>query len=157
VPWRHGDLILLSALATIGFWTIVAAWVGASGSTKVSTETIWLGAAIVAAVVAGFGNGLWLLAAHRAVRLRQRALTELALTMLPPDPAGSRAVQEIEVPVAAVTFPSASELVSAPRMTHFHRPDCQLVAGKPVTARPERQHRRAGRTPCRICRPLEEA
>lgn len=150
-PWRVGDLFVVTALGTAGFAAIIAAWVGASGTTKIPTETAWLGVAIAAAVVAGAGNAAWLLAGQRAVRVRQRALAGRALALLPrrpempPDPAA-----------AAATFPEDGVFLSAPRMAHFHRPGCHLMAGKPAAATcSEPEHRRAGRVPCGVCRPLE--
>jgi hypothetical protein len=55
---------------------------------------------------------------------------------------------------AEITLPESNGvLVSGDGMTMFHRPDCQLVSGKPVEAAPRLAHERRGLQACGVCGP----
>jgi hypothetical protein len=150
VPWRVGDLTLTCALSTVGALAIVGAWFGCSGSLSATTEERWLAVGIIAAVVAGVGNGLWLLAGHRAVRQRSRAVTSRLLQLA--DPA-----TDLQTLVEPAARPVSVGLVATSAMGHYHRGDCHLVHGKDVRHQNTAQHVKAGRRPCGMCRPDEVA
>jgi hypothetical protein len=150
VPWRVGDLTLLSVLSFLGLAGLMTGWIGASSSTTVRTEELWLVVGIVAAVLSGFGNAMWLLAGHRTVRGRAKAVTAEIRELLLVPTAGDATVVNSEPVVGGA-------LVAAARMTHFHRRTCHLTVGKKVIARTHAQHLKSGRHACGVCQPLEPA
>ena len=96
--------------------------------------------ATIGAVVAGFGNVLWLLGGRQAVTSRY-------VRAIPAPPA--RSEESRPVPEAHVT----SDPVSAPGMGLYHRPGCLLTRQKPVVAARATEHRAAGKQPCKVCQP----
>lgn len=135
-PWKPGDtpaVLTLNALAAVG---VVVCWVGSATEVRFHDTLYWLQGAIVAALVASVANGLWLVAGMRQLRARRRLLIETW-------------------PRASATVATTRELevVTAERMTTYHRPSCLLVAGKALRsgtrAALERRHKR----PCGMCQP----
>ena len=134
--WQPGDtpaVLALNALAAVG---VVVCWVGSATEVRFHDTLYWLQGAIVAALVASVANGLWLVAGMRQLRARRRVLIETW--------------PRVSSPVATTREP---EVVTAERMTTYHRPSCLLVAGKAprsgTRAALERTHKR----PCGMCQP----
>lgn len=140
-PWhaRHG--FVLTAGSALGLAAVVVAWFGASGEATTSRQLIWVAIGAAGIAVSGAANAVWLLAGRRAVGVRRVAGVV--------DPARSlsreRADRAGSVELGLV--------VAGGSMTHYHRPDCVLVAGKPVQTGTAGELAEAGRTPCGVCAP----
>lgn len=135
-PWRPGDIpavLVLNVLALVG---VGACWFGSAQEVRFHDTLYWLQGAIVASVVAAVGNGVFLLAGMHRLRARRRALVE----EWPRVPASRPAVREVAV-------------VTAPRMTTYHRPTCLLVLGKQVRSGSASALARRHLAPCGMCRP----
>jgi drug/metabolite transporter (DMT)-like permease len=96
-----------------------------------SGQGTWLAVAIAAALVSAAGNGVWLATMRRAAAARRR----LVLDRLAP-PAVAPASPGPPVPAVMVAG-----------LTLRHRPDCPMVAGRPVVPAT------AGTRPCGWCSP----
>jgi predicted GNAT superfamily acetyltransferase len=94
----------------------------------------------VGLVLQGSGIASWLLMGTRRVRRRQARLL---------DPV----VAAAQAGAAGHTRLLATDLVSTPTMTRYHRPDCELVAGKDAAPAALREHLAADRQPCGVCSP----
>ena len=140
IPWRLYDVLVVYAATALGFGLLVVAYWGASSTAEMSRQLPWVNVAIVGIMVLGTGNAVWLLNGRRAVGERRRRLVA--------DPE----MGDGEHP-GAVTSVVTDRPVAAAGMRHYHRPDCQLVAGKSVRATTLAQHRRARRQPCGMCQP----
>jgi hypothetical protein len=134
LPWRLGDLIRLYAALAVGALLVLAAWLGASGTTKLSAQIAWVNAGIGGLIVGAAGIAWWLLTGRRSIGRRIERLAD-TLYATPSGPA------------------AATRLVAGPRMTRYHRPGCPLVEGKSVRPADEAEHRRAGLRPCGVCAP----
>jgi hypothetical protein len=135
-PWKPGDtpaVLTLNALAAV---SVLVCWIGSATEVRFHDTLYWLQGAIVAALVASVANGLWLLAGMRQLRARRRLLIET----WPRQPASVASTREPDV-------------VTAERMTTYHRPSCLLVSGKALRsgtrAALEGRHKR----PCGMCQP----
>jgi hypothetical protein len=141
-PWRFGDVFGLALGNVTGLAAIVAAYIGASHEAVVREQVPWVNLGLVGLVLASAANGGWLLAGRRACgRLRYRLLPRETGAPWPGAVSGQ-----------APSGPTAT-LVASPAMTWYHRPDCQMVAGKNVSAAGRTEHEAAGRRPCGVCRP----
>ena len=149
VPWRLGDLMVLYVCTAVGLLIIGIAWFGASSSVVVSSQVRWTNVGVGGLIVLGAGILAWVLAGRRAVGELRRHV--ISLIPVPAD--APRATAPVR---AVVERPNDERLVSAPGMTHYHRPDCIFVAGKQVKASTERALRRQKRTPCGACLGGEE-
>ena len=123
---------------------LVFAWWKASSQPLAREHEPWLNLGIGAVLVSGAVNGLFLMAARRAVAERRTLLYRTACRTLPLPTAR---------PGAVVGPQRAAEFVAGPAMTRYHRPTCALAAGKAVRLERRRAHEAAGRRPCGICRP----
>lgn len=133
--WQPGDtpaVLTVNALALVG---VGVCWFGSAQEVRFHDTLYWLQGAIVAALVASVANGLWLMAAMRQVRARRRALIESwprqALSSVSQEPA----------------------VVTAARMTTYHRPSCLLVAGKALRSGTRSALERGQKRPCGMCQP----
>ena len=128
----------------------VLAVVGAAlffiGTGMVSNETIYddqvpgINLAIVGVVVANAAGVLLLLAGRRSVTARRVAVLG--------------AVPKGQEQVVAITAPASSVvLVGGEGLTHFHRADCAMAAGRDWPTLERAAHERAGRTACGVCKP----
>ena len=142
-PWRLPELLFLYVTTAVGAVVLAVGWWGTSGTAKLTHQIPWLCLAAGGLIVLGAGNSLWLLLGRRAVADRRRVL--LAAFDALPVPAGPDAVP--------ATDGAGPRPVAATGMGHYHRPDCQLVAGKAVRAATPATHEKAGRRPCGMCRP----
>jgi hypothetical protein len=136
LPWRLGDVLGLYITLSIGGILLLVAWWGASSTPRFSSQIAWVNVGVVGLIVAGFGGAVWLLTGRRAV--------------------GERVARVIPGESLSPTFGTQASnggvrLVAGRRMTRYHRPDCQLVAGKNVGEASLADHRAAGRRPCGVC------
>jgi hypothetical protein len=144
-PWQLSDVVTLIGSLTVGAVGLLVSWIGVSTRINWSGQIVWVAVGIGAVIVAGLGVMGFLLVAFRGVRMRRgeqdARLDGLLARHLPAEALAG----ESSVP--------ATTLVSMPAMTRYHRPECLLVAGKPVHAAAAAAHARAGRVPCGVCRP----
>jgi hypothetical protein len=98
--------------------------------------------ALAGVVVATVGDSLWVLRGRRGVTF---ARLEAVPSLRPPALEAER--------LAETNGHDRALLVSGPRMTHYHRSDCLLMAGKEVHVADRRGHERAGLEPCEVCEP----
>jgi hypothetical protein len=145
VPWRIGDLILTYLVNVAGLILILVGWFEASGNLTIHDQIPWLNLGVTGIIVAGAGNVLWLLTGRRAVGELRRRLT----VRLPGAGPASTSGPEPDTALGA--------LVTGTAMTRYHRADCPLVKGKPVTAAEEDRHLEAGRVACDVCLPAAVA
>jgi hypothetical protein len=142
-PWpsQHRERVLL--INGAGLALVVAGWFqSAVAETAVRPRLTWLAVSISGLLVSGSANATWLL------RIRQYV-------------SGGRGVVRAELREALQTFGSIptifegrNVIVSAAGTSRYHRPSCQLVAGKsaaPVTGR-----ERPRLAPCEMCLPVAE-
>ena len=138
-PWRLGDAMSLVTLNAVGIGLVLIGWYVAAGRLLFHDQVSGANVAIAGIIVAGVGNGVWLLTGRRAVGLRRRTVAE----------AIERRYRGRKRPIAEAT----TTLVAAKGMTRYHRPDCVFVAERRVTANKRETHESRGRTPCGVCRP----
>ena len=138
--WDDRDIIRMTVTSGLGLAAIVGAWFGASGTTAVGRQAIWLEVATVGFAVSAAGWSLWLLRGRRAIGEKKAALIALTPTETE-EPSTPR-----RSPRPAATMPL--DLVRAPGMARVHHPECPLVAGKTVEpAAP------GDGEPCQVCAP----
>ena len=116
------------------------------GTGMVGNETVYddqvpgINLAIVGVVLANAAGVLLLLAGRRSVTARRVAVLG--------------AVPTTEDPGVAITAPASSvQLVGGEGLTHFHRADCAMAAGRDWPVLDRAAHERAGRTACGVCTP----
>jgi hypothetical protein len=142
VPWRIGDLVLVYLVNLAGLVLILIAWFEASDLLTIRAQIPWVNVGVTGIIVAGAGNVLWLLTGRRSVGDLRRRLT-------PRLPGSGRATSSGR----AQPDTALGMFVAGTAMTRYHRADCPLVEGKPVTADSENGHRAAGRLACHVCVP----
>jgi len=142
-PWHAGNHLSLAFLSLLGLGGIVLSWWMVGGTAETATQQRWIDVGVVALLVAATGDAVYLLNGRRAVRRGQRALA-LRLAAFAD---GNAAADE----VSPDSF--AGMVVTAPRMSRYHRSDCLLVRGKTVSRGSVAENRLAGRRPCGVCTP----
>ena len=138
-PWRLGDAMSLVTLNAVGIALVLTGWYVAAGRLLFNQQVSGANVAIAGIIVAGVGNGVWLLTGRRAVGLRRRTVAN----------AIERRYRSRPRRIAEET----TTLVAAKGMTRYHRPNCVFVAERRVTANKRETHESRGRTPCGVCRP----
>ena len=136
--WRRADGVTVVGANTLAALLLVVGWWGASRALTVDRQTPWANLSVAALVVAGIGNGLWLMAGRVAVARRARSLRTGG--------AVHRASCLAESRVTA-------QLVALPSLSLYHREDCRMVNGRATVSAAARDHAAAGRRPCGMCRP----
>jgi hypothetical protein len=139
-PWTIGDLSAVVTGETLGLVAILLGWYAAAGRATPGRQTAWIALGGAGLIVAGAGNAVWLRRARRSVARRRAAVLADCEAL----------VDHRQAAAAPDPRPVALALAGAQR---FHRPDCPLVAGKPVTTATARAHERASREPCAVCAP----
>lgn len=130
---------------TAGVLLTAAGWLGTSGQSTPSDQMVWVQLAVVGTGLVVMANARWLLAGRRAVnRYYRQVSTAVPLTL---DALGSFSGVEYGAAVGE------RRLVAVPAMRWYHRPECELTAGKAVTADSRQTHETAGRRRCGVCRP----
>lgn len=147
VPWTSGDATRLLLVNTAGAFTVLVGWVGTSGTADLSDQFAWTSLAVLGFLVAGTGNGLWLLSGRRAVGIRLEALLDGA----PQTTAEPSAEVVVETRVLAPV--DDDQLVAPAAATRFHRRNCVLVRDKDVDVASLSGHRKSGRVACEVCQP----
>ncbi len=142
-PWHAGNQLSLAFLSLLGLGGIVLSWWMVAGSAATATQQSWLDLGVVALLLAATGDALYLLNGRRAVRREQQALSLRLAALADGDAAAD----------AASTASDSGLVVTAPRMSRYHRPDCLLVRGKTVSRGTMAENRGAGRRPCGVCTP----
>lgn len=143
-PWLSVDVTRLAfalALATIAN---TIAWYGSSGTTEWSTQMGWLVLSIAAAALAAGSCARWIIAGLRSTRWERAQIVRVVNAAWPDKDGLNRAIavdDQLEVPVAG------------PTMTRFHRPTCQLAAGKDVVGLTTTQIFAGRLAPCEMCAP----
>ncbi|MCW2607854.1 MAG: hypothetical protein JWO60_2547 [Frankiales bacterium] len=156
-PWAPGDALRLLVLQVAGAFTVLGAWVGTAGSSRLSHQFAWTSLGVVGFLLAAVGTAAWLLTGRRAVGLRlARLLSECAVTR---DSYGRSAPARLadEPSSVRVAPPSSDGLVAVEGAGRYHRPGCVLVRGKDVLSQAREDHLDAGRRACELCTPEQEA
>src|SRR5438067_727420 len=107
-----------TALASnaFGIAAVVLSTIAMSTTHDLSSRVAWCNVAVIGFVLAALGDVLFLTAGRRAIGRRVALL-------------GARLEME---PSRAPTSEGNDPLVVAARMTHYHRPTCLLMRGKPA-------------------------
>ena len=154
-PWNGTDLLRLSFTVLLGVALLGASWYGAARQGSLDKQAPWIDLGIVAGIVFGAGNGLWVLQGRRRIGERRNRLIPFALEEVqlyrwkadlnPPD----------RMPAAGALIGAkraerggAGGLVRAQGMSLAHRSNCPLLEGKAVT-----RVRGNSRARCQICHP----
>ena len=141
-PWSTEHVVRLIASNALGLLLICLGSSEAFSADSVGSALAWLNLSISGVIVAGFGNGLWLLRGREAV-------TWARLRVLSPG-------RGLEHPVAPAPTPSGNghgALVALRGLDRFHRAGCALVAGRQADVAARSAHLRAGRIACEVCEP----
>ena len=145
VPWPLAELIRVYALNAAAMVALLAAWWAAAGTVRNTSQVTAVAVAVTAVVFSGSGNAVWLMVGRRAVGMRRtelRARLEALVQVL-----------EDEGPIAypEPALPTRS-LVTLPKATRYHRPECPLVAGK-AAIEWSAADGDVRRNPCGVCLP----
>ena len=139
-PWapeHHGRLVLGNLVAVV---LIVTAWVQMSGTGSVRTQFAWMNLSLVAIVVAGVANGLYLFSGLTTVALAKDQVLQRARHLAP-------AAQGADEDLGG----ELTVLVHVPGTTRYHRAGCLTVLGKPVE--PTTGPAGSSLVGCPVCRP----
>jgi hypothetical protein len=141
ILWTRGQVRSLCGSLTAGAIVLTMGYVGASNTVVWSHQLLWAVLAVIGLVIGGVGGLVWLSSAFRTVhRLSAHVQDQARLArMAPSDP---RVLSGQYVP----------GLVTAPRMTTFHRTSCILVRGKDHIALGS-EATRIGLSSCGVCQP----
>ena len=126
-------LVVVGVLAAL---LLALSWWGAAQEVRLARQFRWMAGGVMSIVVLGVVSATWILEGRRAVSRRRR-----------------RWMAEQRRRLAAPPVTTAPVLVAGERMTRYHRPGCELVAGKAASVASRREHERQGRRPCGVCRP----
>ena len=143
-PWRRTDRKVILITTAVGLALVAVSWLGAADASQLDTQVRWLNLGVAGVILLGAGNALRLLRGRRAAgRLRRTVLgsPELARRLVARSERIDRTAAEVAMPVAVTG------------MTRYHRPDCPLVADRPVRAARVSTQVKQGRRPCGVCRP----
>jgi hypothetical protein len=132
--------VVYAVLAVIGTVLFFVGTGMVGNQTAYDDQVPGINLAIVGVVVANAAGMMVLLAGRRSVTARRVGV----LGAVPKD-------QEA---VVAVTAPASSVvLIGGEGLTHFHRSDCVMAAGRDWPELDRAGHERAGRTACGVCTP----
>lgn len=139
-----GRNLLLVVGYSVGFALVCGGSFGAGGETTPADQMPWLTVSVLGLMVAGFTNALWLMDARRR-------LSRTRVLVLGP---GKPRPRYLRARTALVETPPATEHpVMHPNSTKYHRPSCELVAGRTTTAAAAAVHEAEGRGSCEVCEP----
>ena len=135
-PWTPRTLASSVGVMALGVVLVVAAWIGASRASTLSSQVVWVDTAVVGCAIAAAAQASWLLQGRRAIGiLRQQVL---------PDRDRGRSSAAPAVARISTAF------VALAGSERYHRADCLLVGGKDAIAADLSDD---GLRPCEICRP----
>jgi hypothetical protein len=138
-PWSRRDVVTFGACTLLGGALLGAGYLGTSAEVLLPEQVPFLDLGIAGLLVGTVGGLTWLRAGFRTVRQRKTAVVTTVHARFVPDALGAGH--------------DTDGLVTAGRMTRYHRAGCSLVAGKPVTTASRADHERAGLEPCGMCTP----
>lgn len=147
-PWDRRRLLRAVTLNGLGLLLVAAGWYGTGGAGEVRGQIAWVNIAAAGSVVVAVANGMLVLAGRRLVALRTQAylgavsVPEWPLTARGPNSRSPRAMSLAE-----------DAFVAGDTMRWYHRSDCLCAIGKALAEASRVSHERAGRRPCRVCRP----
>ena len=140
-PWQRRNHIGFALCTALGAGLLAASYFGVAAEVQLKDQVFFVDLGIAGVLVGTVGGVRWLAAGLRAVRVRKAAAVALVRSRFVP----------AQTAVTAGSAGSAEGLVTAARMTRYHRPGCPLVAGKDVSAATSAEHSAAGRRPCGVC------
>lgn len=163
-PWEDRTVLLFAGGIAASVALVLAAWIGASGSTDATSLVTWLALSIAGPFLFGLAATLWLVEGSGRVRVRQdqlmqRVVARIALRdveqarllrslhEVDPLPASRMSRSSVQLPVKET---AATPLVSSPDMSRYHHPTCPLAADKPVLPF-DRSDGRITRRACGVC------
>ena len=132
--------VVYAVIAVIG---AVLFFIGAGmvGNEKTYDDQVpGINLAIVGVVVANAAGVLLLLAGRRSVTAHRVRV----LGVVP---------QAVKKAVTITAPASSTALIGGEGLTHFHRADCVMAAGRDWPELDRAAHERAGRTACGVCKP----
>jgi hypothetical protein len=138
-PWDRRHLIGFTVSTALGAGLLGASYLGVSAEVHLKDQVPFLDLGIAGLLVGTIGGVRWLAAVLKSVRIRKAAAVAL--------------VRWRFVPAGTAGLGPTEGLVTAARMTRYHRAGCPLVAGKELTAATVAEHSTAGRRPCGVCTP----
>jgi hypothetical protein len=134
------DRVAGTAIVLGGLGVLIAGCVGVAAAAETRDQLSYLiSGGILGLFLLGVGCTLWLSADLRDAWRKIDALQS--------DLANGGRINEITLPE------TNGVLVTGDGMTLFHRPDCQLVTGKPVEVAPRSAHEGRGLQACGVCGP----
>ena len=134
VPWTAHDRRLLAVRLGAGGAAVTVAWFLAAGKAEPDDQIPFAALSVLGALVGMHGVFAWVTRGRRLVGERARFLLGVA-------------------PAADVDVASAETLVAGPQHTWFHRADCMLAKSRGWPSADRAIHEKAGRQPCRACKP----
>jgi len=132
--------VVYAVLAVIGA-VLFFVGMGMVGNEKTYDDQVpGINLAIVGVVLGNAAGVLLLLAGRRSVTARR-------VSVLGAVPKTQEAVVAISAPA------SSSVLIGGEGLTHYHRADCAMAAGRDWPELDRAVHERAGRIACGVCKP----
>jgi hypothetical protein len=145
-PWRISELVRTAAFGAIGLLAMICAYAGAANTVDFRNQIIWVAIAVGGTVFTGAAGVGWLLGGFASVSYERRVLQARARLQYGLDSLGEPAL-----PADGRT--GADVIVTARGMRCFHRPDCDVVAGKSPVAVTRAQAGSRKLEACRMCQP----
>jgi len=142
--WRGRDAVAPLVVAAVGVVLCAVAWWLAAGERQFREELSLSTVSVIGLVLVLSAETAWILRGRAIVGQRARAL----LGTVPAAPSASP-----EAPASPPPTGDDDRFVVGPGLRRYHRPDCDLAVGQHWPAATRREHLRAGRLPCGICRP----
>jgi hypothetical protein len=121
-PWDAVSFGVVAGLHVIAVGLLLTAWYGASTRADPGSQIAWLNLGVVAVMVSGTANAVWLLIGRRSVAVRLRRATTRLQAALAHDEAADVAVSD-GAGAALVRVTAAGQRLS-------HEPSCPLVRGR---------------------------
>jgi hypothetical protein len=143
-PWSSEHVLRIVAMNGSAAAAIIVASAMVLQRSTLAEQLIPFNVAVAALVLAGYGNGNWILRGRRAVGLRCWAL----LTDTPGSVLGAASSGD-----AARASVGSGDLVARHDLSRFHRALCPLADGKSWPKASRYDHEAAGRRACGVCQP----
>jgi hypothetical protein len=130
-----------SVLSTIGGSLLVGGWAQVRSESVYADQATGINLSVAGVIVAGAGALMMLLAGRRAVGVRRLAVL------------GDLRAMPVRASAGASSDSTSQHLVGGEGLRHFHRAGCTMAHGRNWSAASRREHERAGRVACGVCRP----
>jgi hypothetical protein len=149
VPTERWLAVAGGVLMPLGVVLVIAGWFGASHTTRLFEEIPYLISGgllgiVLTTVGAALYFGYWLTRLVTGQRQMLEALTAMQERLAMGEPGA-------DAPGPAL---NGASLVATASGTMFHRPDCQVVAGRPASELRSVRLPAPDMAPCRLCAPL---